>query len=248
MTHDSIEESGPDPEEQLAHEWAMFQCVETGASGTLTRCWQAVRPVVVVGRHGRVADDVIQERCRADGVRVLRRFSGGGAVVLGPGCVNYAVVLSLVSWPELASVAASFQLILERVVAALAISGLAIAGGTDLALDGRKVSGNAQRRGCRALIHHGTLLYGFDPRLATRYLKEPARQPAYRAARRHAEFLGSLPHSAGTIRARLETAWGAFRDEDPGSGCIGMKHMHNGADVPGWSEIRPPRADPGRQS
>jgi lipoate---protein ligase len=246
--HGSVEESGLDPEEHLAREWALFQSVETGAAGTLFRCWQADRPVVVVGRNGHLADDVIQERCREDDVRVLRRFSGGGAVVLGPGCLNYAVVLSFVSCPELTSVAASFRLILERVVAALGIPGLSVAGGTDLALDGRKVSGNAQRRGCRALIHHGTLLYGFDPRLATRYLKEPARQPAYRAARRHAEFIGSLPYSAGTIRARLETAWGAFRDEDPGSGCIGMKHMHNGADVPGWSEIRPPRADPGRQS
>ena len=72
-------------------------------------------------------------------VPVLRRFSGGGAVVLGPGCLNYAVVLSLVSWPELTNVAASFHVILGRIVAALGISGLSIAGGTDLVLDGRKV-------------------------------------------------------------------------------------------------------------
>ena len=112
-----------------------------------------------------IAADVIEEACRADGVRVLRRFSGGGAVVLGPGCLNYAVALSLVSRPELADVAASFQFILGRIVAALGVPGLSIAGETDLALDGRKVSGNAQRRGRRALMHHGTLLYDFDPGL-----------------------------------------------------------------------------------
>jgi lipoate-protein ligase A len=232
VTHDSIEESGPDPEEQLAHEWAMFQCVETGASGTLTRCWQAVRPVVVVGRHGRVADDVIQETCRTDGVRVLRRFSGGGAIVLAPGCLSYAVVVSLDSRPELTDVAASFQFILERIVTALGIPGLSIAGETDLVLGGRKVSGNAQRRGRRALIHHGTLLYGLDSRLATRYLKEPARQPAYRAVRSHEDFIANLPLSAATIRARLETAWTAFRHEDSARVCVRAEHMHNGADVP----------------
>src|SRR5580704_4369817 len=172
ILHQNIEETSLDADEQLARDWALFQSVETGASGDLCRCWHAPRPIVVVGRHSRISDDVIQETCLMDDVRVLRRFSGGGAVVLGPGCLNYAVVLSLGSRPELSSVAVSFQLILERVVAALGTSGLAIAGGTDLALDGRKVSGNAQRRGCRALIHHGTLLYGFDPRLATRYLKE----------------------------------------------------------------------------
>ena len=208
--HDARErrrETSLDPEEQLRREWALFQSVETGSPGHLCRCWQASQPVVVVGRSSAIAADVIQETCREDRVRVLRRFSGGGAVVLGPGCLNYAVVLSLVSWPELANVAASFQFILGRIVAALGIPGLSLAGGTDLVLDGRKVSGNAQRRGRRALIHHGTLLCGFDPRLAARYLKEPARQPAYRAARRHAEFMGNLPLSVETVRARLETAW-----------------------------------------
>ena len=93
--------------------------------------------------------------------RVLRRFSGGGAVVLGPGCLNYAVALSLVSRPELADVAASFECS-WAIVAALGSRGCRLPG-TDLALDGRKVSGNAQRRGRRALLHHGTLLYDFDP-------------------------------------------------------------------------------------
>jgi lipoate-protein ligase A len=163
--------------------------------------------VVVVGRSTDLAADVRLDICRDDQVPVLRRCSGGGAVVLGPGCLNYAVVLSLVSWPELTNVAASFHLILGRIVAALGISGLSLAGETDLALDGRKVSGNAQRRGRRALIHHGTLLCGFDSRLASRYLQQPARQPAYREGRCHAEFMGNLPLSAATVRARLEAAW-----------------------------------------
>jgi lipoate---protein ligase len=207
MMHENVDETSLDPEEQLTREWALFQSVESGAPGIRCRYWQATRPVVVVGRSSLPAADVSLDVCRDDRVPVLRRFSGGGAVVLGPGCLNYAVVLPLVSSPELINVAASFHLILGRIVAALGISGLSLAGGTDLVLDGRKVSGNAQRRGRRALIHHGTLLCGFDSRLATRYLKEPSRQPAYRAARRHAEFMGSLPLSVEAVQARLETAW-----------------------------------------
>ena len=207
MMHENAEETRLDPEEQLTREWALFQSVEAGAPGNLCRCWQATQPVVVAGRSSPLAAGVILDACREDRVRVLRRFSGGGAVVLGPGCLNYAVVLSLVSSPELIDVAGSFQVILGRIVAALGIPGLSLAGETDLMLGGRKVSGNAQRRGRRALIHHGTLLYAFDPRLATRYLTEPARQPGYRAARCHAEFIGNLPLSAETIRERVETAW-----------------------------------------
>jgi len=212
--HENVEEIRLDQEEQLRREWELFRSVEAGSAENLCRCWEASRPVVVVGRSTNLAADVILDTCRDDRVPVLRRFSGGGAVVLGPGCLNYAVVLSLVSWPELTNVAASFRVILGRIVAALGISGLSLAGEADLALGGRKVSGNAQRRGRRALIHHGTLLCAFDSRLATRYLKEPARQPAYRAGRRHADFIGNLPLPAETVRARLENVWARPEEGD----------------------------------
>ena len=204
------DEPNLDADAQLARDWAMFQSVEAGASQGLCRSWQPTRPVVVVGRSSRIDADVILDACHEDGVPVVRRFSGGGAVVLGPGCLNYAVALSVVSRPELTHVRTSFQFILGRIVAALDLPGLSIAGETDLALDMRKVSGNAQRRGRRALLQHGTLLYGFDPGLATRYLKEPTRQPAYRSARDHGQFIGTLPLSAAVIRARLDAAWEDF--------------------------------------
>ena len=196
-----------EPTEQLAADFAQWEAAEAGHAGQPGRCWQTDGPVVVVGRHGTIASEINENACRADGVPVLRRFSGGGAVVLGRGCLNYSVALSLASHPALADVAASFRFVLGALVTALAVPGLSIMGGTDLALNGRKVSGNAQRRGRRAIVHHGTLLYAFDPALATRYLKEPVRRPPYRAARSHADFLGNLPLSGETIRARLQGAW-----------------------------------------
>jgi lipoate-protein ligase A len=210
IMHQGVLEPGLTPEGQLERDWQIFQDVESGVADHLCRTWEAMQPVVVVGRGTSIAEHVVEEACRADAVPVLRRFSGGGAVVLGPGCLNYAVGLSLVSRPQLWHVADSFRAILGELVAALELPGLSLGGGTDLALSGRKVSGNAQRRGQRALIHHGTLLYDFDARLADRYLKEPRRQPGYRAARRHTEFLGNLPLSAEVLRARLGAAWDAL--------------------------------------
>jgi lipoate-protein ligase A len=214
MMHQNVGETSLDPEKQLAGDWAMFQAVETAAADTVCRTWQASRPVVVLGRHGRLADEVIEEHCWADEVRVLRRESGGGAVVLGPGCLNYAVVLALDRHPQLADIAESFAVILRTAIRALEVPGLSIDGGTDLVLRGRKVSGNAQRRGRRALLHHGTLLYDFDSALASRYLKEPVRRPAYRSDRRHGEFIGNLPLSAEALRVRLKAAWRAFGHRD----------------------------------
>jgi len=188
---------------ELAGDWALFDAVESGAADYLNRCWQTTRPVVVAGRFRPLAEDVNIEACRADKVQIVRRSSGGGTVILGDGCLNYAVAVSLVSRPSLHDVATSFRVILGAIVAALGVPGVTI-DGTDLSLGGRKVSGNAQQRGRRALLHHGTLLFAFDPALASRYLKEPSRQPAYRRSRCHADFLTNLPVAGEDLRARVD--------------------------------------------
>ena len=201
--HQSVLDPNLTADHHLDEEWQLFQDIEAGSARYLCRTWEASRPVVVVGRNTPIADHVFLDACDRDGIRVVRRFTGGGSVVLGPGCLNYAIGVSLVSHPELADVAASFRALLGRIVDAIGVTGLSIEGGSDLAVDGRKVSGNAQRRGRYALVHHGTLLYDFDATLAARYLKEPARQPGYRAARRHVAFIGNLPLGRETLRTRL---------------------------------------------
>ena len=60
--------------------------------------------MVVIGRSSRTADEVDLEYCRAEGIPVLRRCSGGAAVVVGPGCLMYSVVLAgfvLMTWRAL---------------------------------------------------------------------------------------------------------------------------------------------------
>ena len=196
--HDQLDAS-----KHLDDEWRLFQTFESGAPGYRCMTWEATQPVVVVGRNSRPADHVNLEACLEDDVPVLRRCSGGGAVLLAPGCLNYAIAISLVSHPSLADVRRSVKVILGRVADALDILGLCIAGEADLALNNRKVSGNAQRRGRHALLHHGTLLYAFDTTLVRRYLPEPARQPAYRGHRRHTDFIGNLPLSKDAVEASV---------------------------------------------
>ena len=47
--------------------------------------------MVVVGRSSRLDEEVHLDACRAAGVPVLRRPSGGAAIVSGPGCLMYAL-------------------------------------------------------------------------------------------------------------------------------------------------------------
>jgi lipoate---protein ligase len=168
------------------------------------RFWECSQPVVVVGRGGRIEEQVCVEACAADGIDILRRSSGGGAVVLGRGCLNYSLVFSLERRPRWRNVRQSVREILSRMTDAL---GAEICDPSDLAWQGKKVSGNSQRRTASVLLHHGTLLYDFDPELASRYLLEPKRQPEYRSGRTHAQFLGNLPFSAQDIQNRVVQAW-----------------------------------------
>src|SRR5437899_2430358 len=71
-----------------------------GQNQEVLRFWECARPVVVAGRSGVIEEQVRLAACAADGVDVQRRCSGGGAVVLGPGCLNYSLVCSLERRPR----------------------------------------------------------------------------------------------------------------------------------------------------
>lgn len=190
----------------LEKEWADLQKVNQGraddhAFETLLM-WEATSLCAVLPRAGASAAHL----SAAEGleVPVLRRESGGGAVLLGPGCLNYALVLSLERRPALLDVKQSYVKVLNSLLAALPLSG-ACAIGSDLVLDDRKFGGHAQRRTRRSLLHHGTILYDFDiPRIRS-VLREPGRQPSYRRGRTHDNFLINAPISLEALLEALRT-------------------------------------------
>lgn len=226
------------PAENLALDEALLVTAdELGGNGCL-RLWESPQYAVVLGRSCRVADDVRLENCRAEGIPVLRRSSGGGTVLLGPGCLVYSLILPQPADgrpPDLSTVTAA---ILERIADALngLAPGILMQGTSDLTIprpephagsrepfsppvsegisrthsdDTRKFSGNSQRWLRRTLLHHGTLLYDFALDKIARCLALPKLQPEYRAGRSHADFLFNLPVSADALRAGLTAAWNA---------------------------------------
>ncbi len=207
-----IDRCSGDPHDNIALDAALFHALEATGAGETLRFWESQRTAVIVGSLGGIPRQVHEDACLRDGVPIIRRLSGGGAVVVTRGCLNYSLVLSLEARPELNHVPQSYGLILRRIVDALQVPGLSIQGLSDLAIEQRKVSGSAQRRGRRALLHHGTFLYAFDIDSLDRYLKEPERQPAYRARRRHAAFVANAPLEPQAIAAALIRAW----DGEPG--------------------------------
>ena len=197
--------------ENLALDEALLLEAESGRGGEILRLWEWPEPAVVLGSGCRLAEDADDNACLADRVPILRRSSGGGTVLLGAGCLCFSLVLSYERSPILRDIRPSYCHILARIRNALSgiLPGIACAGTSDLAVNGRKFSGNSQQRKRRFLLHNGTLLYDFDLDPLSRYLRMPARQPDYRCERDHAAFLTNLPINAVDLRRCLRTAWEA---------------------------------------
>jgi lipoate-protein ligase A len=198
--------------ENLALDEALLDEAESSDQPAETlRFWEAERPLVVVGRSSQLAAEVHQEACRELQIPVLRRASGGAAVVAGPGCLMYAVVLSLERRPMLRAVGQAHCCVLAMLTAALGplVPDLKFHGISDLALGQRKVSGNSLRVKHGHLLYHGTLLYDFPLELIGRLLTMPPRQPEYRRARPHDAFVANLPLSAEAIRRAVASIWDA---------------------------------------
>src|SRR5262245_59350761 len=96
-----------DPAENLALDEALPLAAEDGAGGEALRVWECPSYAVVLGSGGSVGIDVNTAACEADGVPILRRASGGGTVVIGPGCLCFAVVLNYDRAPELKEIGPS---------------------------------------------------------------------------------------------------------------------------------------------
>jgi lipoate---protein ligase len=193
-----------------------------GREFEILRLWEPAQPAVVIGRSSRVAQEVDIEACHAAGATIVRRTSGGAAIVTGPGCLMYAVVLSYRRRPELRGIDAAHAFVLDRLVAALSphVTGVIRRGTSDLAFVDpaiadaagieRKFSGNAMR--CRRdfFLYHGTLLYDFPLDLAAKLLRTPPRQPEYRQGRIHTDFITNLPLSRDTLRTAVSSAFSAY--------------------------------------
>ncbi len=202
----------PTPAENLACDEALLcQCEETGGDEIL-RFWEPVQPFVVVGYANAVASEVNAAACQSAGVPIFRRCSGGGTVLQGAGCLNYALILRLTETGPRATITGTNQFVMERnrlALQSLLAGPVRIQGHTDLTLGPLKFSGNAQRRRRRYLLFHGTFLLRFDLDLIERCLAMPSRQPDYRASRPHRDFLTCLDLAPEAVKSALGQAWGA---------------------------------------
>lgn len=202
----------PSLAENLALDEALLnQAEQSDAPLETLRLWESPSFGVVLGRSSDLQSEVQHERCKADGVEILRRCSGGASVVVGPGCLMYSVVLSSAFRPALKDISQCHSLVLEKLRQATQKldSGVAVKGICDLVLGDKKFGGNALRCRRRSVLYHGTLLYDFPLARIADWLADAPRQPDYRQGRGHTSFVTNLPAKRSQLEEALVAAWDA---------------------------------------
>lgn len=189
--------------------WAAAQTA--GDDREILRLWESPQYAVVIGRASKTADEVYLDHCEEDAVPVLRRCSGGASVVIGPGCLMYAVILDLHQSPHLESINVAHEHVTAKLASALRSAGqpVDVRGHCDLTINDYKFSGNALRITRTHVLYHGTVLYDFDLDRVEHYLREPPRQPDYRSRRSHAAFIRNVDVQPETLRQCMIEQWGA---------------------------------------
>lgn len=211
-----IDQTFTRPAANIAAEQVLLELAESGdGPDEVLRIWEPESNLVVLGRGGKVDDDVFLGECRGNQIPVIRRFSGGGTILSGPGCLMYTVILSLSELPILRDIAQCHRYISEKMKCAYLELGheIELQGHSDLCVEGKKFSGNAMRIGRTHVIYHGTLLVDFDLELIPRYLKQPPRRPEYREDRGHLDFVTNLPVDRQQLAMSLCSVFGATEGE-----------------------------------
>lgn len=112
-------------------------------------------PSIIIGKNQNTIEEINTEYVEGNGIHVVRRLSGGGAVYHDLGNLNFSFITK-----DDGESFHNFRKFTEPVVDALRKLGVnaELSGRNDLTVEGRKVSGNAQFSTKGRMFSHGTLM------------------------------------------------------------------------------------------
>lgn len=143
-----------DPRINLAIEEYVLNTMDTDEDSYLL--FYINEPSIIIGKNQNTIEEIDTEYVDANGIHVVRRLSGGGAVYHDKGNLNFSFITK-----DDGQSFRNFKKFTEPVVEALAKMGVKaeLLGRNDLLVDGKKVSGNAQFATQGRMFSHGTLMF-----------------------------------------------------------------------------------------
>jgi lipoate-protein ligase A len=164
------------------------------------------RPAAVsIGYFQSLEKEVDLEACRAAGVDIVRRRTGGGAVYHDSE-ITYSVIAPEPLFPR--DIIASYQVICGWIVDSLSQIGIKseFRPINDIIVSGKKISGNAQSRRGGILLQHGTILYSVDVERMFSLLKVSDEKIRDKMIANVKDRVTSVSELTGTSKAELYRA------------------------------------------
>ena len=127
--------------------------------------WQNAKSVII-GVNQNALEEVNLDYTKREGIKVVRRLTGGGAVYHDMGNVCYTVIAPYDREKD------NYKEFTKPVVEYLSSLGLnaTLSGRNDVLIDEKKISGTAQTVHKDRIMHHGTLLFDTDAEVLTKAL------------------------------------------------------------------------------
>jgi len=186
--------------------------IERHAAGEIQDTLRFLRfpPTALVGRHQALSHEVDVGFCRANGIGLVRRITGGGAIYLDPGQLGWELVIgrTTLGASNLAEVA---RMICEAAADGLQRLGVdaAYRPRNDIEVDGRKIGGTGGFFDGDTLFYQGTVLVDMDPQVMVSALRVPRAKLAKRdldSATQRVVTLRELLGDACPAMARIQQA------------------------------------------
>lgn len=113
-------------------------------------------PSIIIGKNQNTAEEINTEYVEENGIKVVRRLSGGGAVYHDLGNLNFSFITK-----DDGESFHNFKKFTEPVVKALKKLGInaELSGRNDILAEGKKISGNAMFSTRGRMFSHGTLMF-----------------------------------------------------------------------------------------
>ena len=170
----------------------------TGVKKPTVLIWQEKHKTAALGISQKAEEELNLAAIEKDNLRIVRRQSGGGAVILTAETLCFEVIAPLTAGFAQETIKESFIKYTLPLVNLFKSYNIAtkVSGISDISINfcqqWKKAVGCAQLRKKNALVVHASILINLDKSLMERYLKWPSAVPDYREGRSHTDFCINL--------------------------------------------------------